>query len=204
MLSNPYVVKQNRCPEDSGKSLLPRAGKGVQFASGPQSASSVSGVVSLEGAEGIAFFDNRIEHVGFWGISLLDGWRNIRIEGNTFADLGAGGVKIDGANYPSDPRKFSGKNLITDNFVRGGGRIFQSAAGILITCGYSNLISRNEISDLYQSGIAAGWDWTRNTQVSRDNLIEYNHIFHLGQKMSDDMAACISWEYSRARSCATT
>ncbi len=184
---DPYVAEQNRRPEDSEKLVRALVEKGVKLGSGPQSASYVPGAISLEGARDIAFIDNQIEHVGYWGISLLDGCRNIRIEGNTFSDLGAGGVKIDGANYPSDPRDFSGNNHITDNIVRSGGRVFVSAAGILITHGFGNLVSHNEISDFYQSGIAVGWDWTRNTQVSRDNIIEYNHVFHLGQKMSDDM-----------------
>ena len=125
--------------------------------------------------------------VGYWGIDLAEGCRGDIIEGNTITDIGAGGIKVDGANYPSDPAKYSGRNCITDNVIKSGGRVFQSAAGIAITHGFSNLIAHNEISDMGQSGIACGWEWSRDTQVSRDNRIEKNHIFKLGQKMSSDM-----------------
>lgn len=184
---DPFVPVEKRRRQDS-TSMFERYFKpGVKFGGSPQSAVYTPGAISLTGAHKISIVECRIEHVGYYGINLADGCLNNTIAGNVIVDIGAGGVKIDGANYPSDPAKFSGQNRITDNIVRAGGRVFQTAAGITITHGFSNLIAHNEISDFYQSGIACGWDWGRRQSVSHDNVIEKNHIFNLGQKLSSDM-----------------
>ena len=184
---DPYVPEPQRRRQDSTHRFLRDSKPGVKYAATPQSSVHAPGVISLVGTHKISIVDCRIEHVGYWGINLADGCRENTIEGNVIVDIGAGGIKVDGANYPSDPAKFSGNNRITDNVVRAGGRVFQSAAGIAVTHGFANLIAHNEISDMYQSGIACGWEWSRNTAVSRDNRIEKNHIFNLGQKLSSDM-----------------
>lgn len=184
---DPYVAEENRRKQDSTARFLRDTRGNRKMAATPQSAVHVPGVISMAGVRNSAVIDCRIEHTGFWGINLADGVQNVTIEGNTINDIGGGGIKIDGADYPSAPARFSGANRITDNVIRTGGRVFMTSAGIIVSFGFSNLIAHNEISDLYQIGISAGWDWARKQSISRDNRIEYNHIFHLGQKKSSDM-----------------
>jgi hypothetical protein len=184
---DPYVAEDTRRKQDATHRFLRDHGEHKKMAATPQSAIHAPGVISLVGTHNSAIIDCRLEHIGFWGINLADGCRNNRIEGNTIIDMGGGGVKIDGADYPSQPELFSGNNRVTDNVIRTGGRVFMTAAGIIVTNGFGNLIAHNEISDLYQIGVSAGWDWTRRQTVTRDNRIEKNHIFRLGQKQSSDM-----------------
>jgi hypothetical protein len=185
---DPYGSAANERPEDSTAGFdRESGGTSKKFAGTPQSEAYVPGAISLAGARNSAIIDCRIEHTGYWGINLADGVQNVTIEGNALTDLGAGGVKVDGADYPSPPARFSGNNRITDNTIRTAGRVFMTSAGILVTHGFGNLIAHNEVSDLYQIGISAGWNWGRKQTVSHDNRIEYNHIFHLGQKVSSDM-----------------
>jgi hypothetical protein len=184
---DPYVSEEDRRKQDSTARFVGGTRGNKKMAATPQSAVNAPGAISLAGARNSAVIDCRIEHTGFWGINLADGVQNITVEGNTITDIGGGGIKVDGADYPSPPARFSGNNRITDNVVRTGGRVFMTAAGIIVTHGFGNLIAHNEISEMYQIGISAGWDWARKQTVSHDNRIEYNHIFHLGQKLSSDM-----------------
>ena len=184
---DPYIPEQQRRQQDSTYHFRNETKPGVKYAATPQSSVYTPGVISLTGAQKISIIDCNISHIGYFGISLADGCTENIIEGNTITDIGGGGVKIDGANYPSDPLKFSGNNKVTDNKIVAGGRVFQSSAGIVVTHGYGNIIAHNEICDMYQSGIAVGWEWSRNPQVSRDNRIEKNNIYDLGQEMSSDI-----------------
>ena len=184
---DPYIPEQQRRQQDATYHFKRDTKADVKYAATPQSSVHAPGTISLVGARKISIIDCRIEHIGYWGIDLAEGCNDNTIEGNVIEDIGSGGVKLDGANYPSDPSKFSGNNRITDNVIRSGGRVFQSAAGIVITNGFGNLIAHNEINDMYQSGIACGWEWSRIPQVSRDNRIEKNHIFNLGQQLSSDI-----------------
>jgi hypothetical protein len=183
---DPYVPEENWRRRDS--SVIPgMSHHGLKLGGTPQSAIHVPGAISLVGAHQCGIVGCRIAHVGYFGINLADGCQRNLIEANTIEDMGGGGIKIDGAEYPSAPVRFSGKNWLTDNVIRTGGRVFMTAPGIIVTHGFGNMIAHNEISDLYQIGISVGWRWFREHTVSRDNRIEYNHIFHLGQKISSDM-----------------
>ena len=185
---DPYVPEKQRRQQDATHHFLARDTKvGVKYGATPQSSVHTPGTISLVGAQKISILDCQISHVGYYGIDLADGCTDNTIEGNTIMDIGAGGVKIDGANYPSDPLKFSGNNRVTDNLIKAGGRVFQSSAGIVITHGFGNIIAHNEVCDMFQSGIAVGWEWSRIPQVSRDNRIEKNHLYNLGQDMSSDI-----------------
>lgn len=186
---DPYVSPEKRRTQDSTARFASdlRGNASKKLAGTPQSEAYTPGVISFAGTHNSDIIDCRIEHIGYWGINLADGVQDVTVKGNTITDIGAGGIKVDGADYPSPPARFSGDNRITDNVVRSGGRVFMTAAGILVTHGFGNLIAHNEVSDLYQIGISAGWNWERKQTVSHDNRIEYNHIFHLGQRVSSDM-----------------
>ncbi len=152
-----------------------------------QASLNIPGVVHFTGAVQCSVEECTIEHVGFYCIELADGCRNNRITGNIMRDMGAGGLNVDGANYPSPPCLFTGNNCIGDNEIVAGGRIFASACGILLAHSYGNLVTYNSVHDLYYTGISSGWQWDRSHHVSRDNIIENNHIYDIGQGMLADM-----------------
>ena len=156
-------------------------------AAASQAACDVPGVVVLEGARHCAIEDCTIRNIGWYGIELADGCRNIHVIGNTIRDMGAGGVKLNGADAAEPRSRQTGLNRITDNHIVAGGRVFHSAVGILSMHSFGNVISFNHIHDLYYTGISCGWVWGYRESVSRDNRIEYNHIHDLGQKLLSDM-----------------
>ncbi|MGC9349280.1 MAG: right-handed parallel beta-helix repeat-containing protein [Anaerolineae bacterium] len=159
----------------------------VDLAASPQAAAHLAGAIRLEGARYCAFEDCAIRHVGWYGVELAEGCTGNRIVGNDIGDLGGGGVKLDGADAKGPVTRRTGNNVITDNHIHAGGRIFYSAVGVLSIHAYGNDISHNHIHDLYYSGVSCGWVWGYAENVSKNNRIEKNHIHDLGHGLLSDM-----------------
>jgi hypothetical protein len=153
----------------------------------PQAAHNIPGAIYMEGAHCCAIEDCEIRHVGGYGIEVADGCIDNRIVGNEIFDLGAGGVKLNGADAHGPRDRRTGNNKITDNHIHGGSRVFHSAVGILSMHSFGNSISHNHIHDFYYSGISCGWVWSYRDNVSKDNLIEKNHVHDIGQGWLSDM-----------------
>ena len=163
---------------------------GFDYANAPQAACHIPGAISLKGARYCAIEDCTIQHIGWYGIELTSGCQGIRIVGNTIADLGAGGVKIEGEGIPNrlcPPKRRTFNNHVTDNHIVAGGRIFPSACGILCLDSFGNEISHNHIHDLFYTGISCGWAWGYREQDARNNRMEKNHIHDLGHGVLSDM-----------------
>ncbi|UVI29733.1 right-handed parallel beta-helix repeat-containing protein [Paenibacillus spongiae] len=160
---------------------------GIDFAAAPQAAFHIPGVIHMRGARYCSIEDCRVERIGWYGIELSEGCMSNRIVGNTIADMGAGGIKLDGADADGPILRRTGGNRITDNHIHAGGNIFHSACGILSVHSFGNTISHNHIHDLYYTGISCGWVWGYGENVSRDNRIEKNHIHDIGHGLLSDM-----------------
>lgn len=157
------------------------------YASDPQAVCSAHGSLSFTHAENCEISNCILRNLGVHGIDIQDGCHGIRITGNTFYDLGAGGIKVNGGSYGSEPENHTYGNVITDNLIYHCGRRYFSACGILIKHSYENTISHNTIHDLYYTGISVGWVWGYSDSITRDNLIEANHIYDLGKGKLSDM-----------------
>ena len=152
-----------------------------------QGAVTVPGIIDLKGARNCTVENCRIRHGGFYGIEIAEGCTANRITGNEIYDLGAGGIKIGGADAGEPLYDQTSRNLVSGNHIHNSGHVFLSAVGILLTHTFGNEISRNHIHHLYYSGISCGWVWGYGESVTRDNIIEGNHIHHLGTGDLNDM-----------------
>ncbi len=158
-----------------------------KYAASPQAASHVPGAISLTGARYCAFEQCAIRRVGYYGVELADGCTGNRFVGNEIADMGAGGIKINGADAHGPQTHRTGKTIITDNHIHDGGVIYHSATGVFLKHTGGNTVAHNHIHDLYYSGISTGWVWGYTDNVSINNCIEKNHIHHLGKGWLSDM-----------------
>lgn len=157
-------------------------------AAAAQAACDVPGIITFEGARNCAVENCVIELGGWYGVEIGAGCSSIRVAGNTIRALGAGGVKINGAAARDKmPNLQTGLCVISDNEIRECGRIFHSAVGVLSMNAFGMVISHNHIHDLFYTGISCGWEWGYQESVSRDNLIEKNHIHKIGQGLLSDM-----------------
>lgn len=152
-----------------------------------QAALNVPGVISLENARHCSVEKCTISNIGFYGIELGNGCSGIRVQGNRIDDMGAGGVKCVGVDADGPVAARTHGNIIADNEISNGGKVFASAVGVLIVHSFSNDIVHNHIHHLEYSGVSCGWVWGYGPNATRDNLIAKNHIHHLGSGLLNDM-----------------
>lgn len=160
---------------------------GVEYASDPQAAVGVPGAIYLEGAEHCLFQGCTMQHLGGYAVEIGEGCSGIRVMRNHLWDLGGGGVKLGGSDADGALCRRTGNNVIADNHIHAGGRVFHSAVGILATHAFNNELVHNHIHDFYYSGISCGWVWGYAESVSKNNRIEKNHIHDLGHGLLSDM-----------------
>jgi len=157
------------------------------YASAPQAADHVPGAIAWTGARNCAIEDCTIEHVGWFGVQLADGCQGNRLIGNTLNDLGAGGIRLNGADVNGPLGCRTGNNRITDNTISHGGRVFHEATGVFLKHTFGNVVAHNHIYDLYYSGISCGWVWGYADSIAKDNHFIKNHIHELGHGWLSDM-----------------
>lgn len=157
------------------------------YASDGQAVSTGRGSIEFRHAYGCALENCRLFCLGIHAVVAEEGCQGIRITGNRFMELGAGAVKINGGEYGTDPALHTFGNLVSNNEIFRCGLRYFAACGILLMHSYDNMVSHNTISQLYYTGISCGWVWGYGESISRNNLIEKNHIHHIGQGKLSDM-----------------
>lgn len=158
----------------------PIAGRGTDS----QAAYSVPAMVQLSHARQCAVVNCQLGPAGPYGVSLSAGCRGNRIAGCRFVHLGAGGIKVIGNTQP-DGR--CSHTIIEDCEIAHCTRVFPSAVGVLIIHSDHNIVRGCHIHDLEYSGISCGWTWGFGDCPTHHNLIENNHIHHIGSGLLNDM-----------------
>ena len=157
------------------------------YASDSQAVSNANGVINLEYAEYCTFDNCKLTNYGIHGININKGCNHISVLNSKFYDGGAGGLKITGAAANGAERDITHSNTIRNNVINKCGRRHMAACGILMQHTHSNTIEHNDIHDLFYTGISGGWVWGYTDTVSRNNIINKNHIYNLGQGILSDM-----------------
>lgn len=151
-----------------------------------QAAVGVPGAVWGEGVRNGLFQNCHFVHLGTYALELARGCQSNRISRCAFTDLGAGGIKIGETTLRQDAAEQAGANEISDCRIYDGGKTFQSAIGIWIGQSPNNRIAHNLIHDFYYTGISIGWTWGYGPALASNNLVEFNHIHHIGVKSDGD------------------
>ena len=142
-----------------------------------QSEHMIPAAVICTGAKNVRFEGCSFNQIGARALDLLGGCESCVVDRCSFTDIGGGAIKAIG----------NGGNTYTNNTIKGCGRVFEAAAGILLQHSNANTVANNEISDLYHNGISVGWSWGFGDSASRDNKILNNHIFNIGQGVLSDL-----------------
>ncbi len=145
-----------------------------------QAAVGVPGAVSGEGVRRCAFERCTFADAGNYGLVLGRGSTHNVVSRCTFTRLGAGGVRIGDTEPFADPNEQSGRNEVSDSRIVECGHLFPSSVGVWIGHASANRIAYNEIADLSYTGISVGWTWGYKPAQCAGNVIEHNHVHHIG------------------------
>ena len=147
----------------------------------PQADLPATPAIAATHAEDCSFEGCEFSHLGGWGIALGPGCTNVRVADCRFADIGAGGVRIgEEANAATDADE-ARRNTVTDSTFTEGCQTYLGAPAVWIGQSSGNTVSHNEITGAWMWAISVGWNWSyMPPNRCRDNIIELNHLHHLG------------------------
>lgn len=154
-----------------------------------QAAVATKGELRAEYAEHIRIENCTFSHLAGYAIDLGRGAKHFTIFGNEMVDLGGGGVRIGETSIPKNPADECHTHAVTDNHMHQLGRVYPPAVGVFIMQSGTNRIARNHIHDLYYTAVSVGWHWGYNETPCKENIIEFNHLHHIGQNLLSDMGA---------------
>jgi parallel beta-helix repeat protein len=152
-----------------------------------QAAYDIPAVVSAVAARSCSMERCVFKHLGQYAVSLGKGSKNNRILGNEMTDLGAGGVKIGEPELPANAAQAVSGNVVSNNHIYDLGIVYPAAVGVWVGQSSGNTISHNHIHDTFYTGISVGWTWGYGSTAARENVIEFNHVHHIGRGVLSDM-----------------
>lgn len=162
----------------------------------PQSSQHVVGALSMHHAWRCQIRNCTVEHVGSYGVEMVDGCMDVAVEQCRIRDLAAGGVKIfhspktDEADPTGrDAREYRHCTRITvaDCEISDGGHRWIQAVGVLVGRCSGVKVIHNHIHSLNYTGISIGWTWGYQPAAAFGNIIEWNHIHDIGRGVLSDM-----------------
>lgn len=152
-----------------------------------QGSSDATAAVTLKGAQNCSFDHCRFVNLGTWAVELTAGCSGNTFSNNEVGHVAAGGFHVSGGKYDVHPFLRTGNNRITDNHIHHYGEVYTSAVGVLAEHTEGNMVSHNHIEHGYYTGISVGCEWGYQRSISRDNIIEFNHIHDIGKGLMSDM-----------------
>jgi parallel beta-helix repeat protein len=157
------------------------------FAASPQAAVFSESALCLYGAKNVVFDRCEIRNIGNNALLIGPGSTHCRIVNSHIHDCGMTGVRIEGDEAYVKDRKVTEGNAVTGCSIHDCTQVFFSAIGIFIKDSSGNCVKGNEIYNLEYTGISCGWVWGYNESATHHNIIEDNHIHHLGSGLMSDM-----------------
>ena len=154
----------------------------------PWQSSPAPAAIDVQAGRNLLFKNCEILHTGTYAIAFWNGTRQAVLRRCRLEYLGAGGVRVGDTWAAGETVPYFTKQITLDNnIIRHGGRFFHDAYGVWIGRSSDNHVTHNEIADFYQVGIGVGWSWGYAYSPSVRNNISFNHVHHLGWRLTSDL-----------------
>ncbi|MFN8206190.1 MAG: right-handed parallel beta-helix repeat-containing protein [Bacteroidales bacterium] len=152
-----------------------------------QGSATIPAVVTFRYAKDITVEGCSFSELGNFAFDVQRGCSGILINHNRMENLAAGAVKINGGTAQDHPMERTGNIVVSDNEIGPYGLTYPSAVGILLMHAQGCTLAHNHIHDGWYTGISLGWNWGYDRSISRDNIVEFNHIHDIGKGLLSDM-----------------
>ncbi|MDD4016811.1 MAG: right-handed parallel beta-helix repeat-containing protein [Kiritimatiellae bacterium] len=151
---------------------------------GAQAAVNIGAMVEATSARGCLFEKCEFTQADSYAVWLRSGSRGCVVRQCHLHDLGAGGVKLGEAKRDPDAIRADG-NTVENCFIHHGGHVHGSGIGVWIGASSDNVVTHNEICDLWYTGVSVGWQWSADLNGTRNNRVTHNRIHHIMQRLED-------------------
>lgn len=154
-----------------------------------QASATIPAAITFSGAKNCSFVNCEFSKLGTYAFEINAGCSTLLFSHNKCLNNAAGGFKINGGTENDHPLLRTKNITIADNEIGHYGEKYPSAVGVLLMNAEGNYVGHNLIHHGGYTGISVGWNWGYDRSISRDNIIEYNYIHHIGQGILSDMGA---------------
>ncbi|SPE38182.1 conserved exported hypothetical protein [Candidatus Sulfopaludibacter sp. SbA3] len=154
-----------------------------------QAAMEAASAFEATGAEQVTIDHCAFSQSGGYAIWFGRGCKRNKVTATAVFDMGAGGIKIGEMARRTADSDQTFDNTLADNDLHDLGLVYPSAVGIWVGQSSRNTITHNHVHDLFYTAISVGWTWGYGPNSCAGNLVEFNHLHHIGKGMMSDMGA---------------
>src|SRR5262249_29427124 len=149
-----------------------------------------SAAVSFTNSNNIVFNSCTFSHTQGYGVEFMGVSSGNEVINSSLYDLGGGGVRIGAYPAPGDSDSNNPQyTLVENDIIDAIGRVQPTGIGTGVWIGnaHHNVISHNQIFDVYSGAIGQGFTASGNPVTGHDNISSYNLLYDLGQGVTSDM-----------------